>query len=66
MAAPGMRANVQITQKLSTGLRMNQQMQQAIGLLQLSTIELNQAILEEVEKNPLLEIEEEKTLMKFL
>ena len=58
MAAPGMRANVQITQKLSTGLRMNQQMQQAIGLLQLSTIELNQAILEEVEKNPLLEIEE--------
>lgn len=50
MAAPGMRANVQITQKLSTGLRMNQQMQQAIGLLQLSTIELNQAILEEVER----------------
>lgn len=58
MAAPGMRAGVQITQ--TTGIRMTQQMQQAIGLLHLSTIELSQRILEEVEKNPLLEVEEKE------
>ncbi|MBQ8706888.1 MAG: RNA polymerase factor sigma-54 [Succinivibrionaceae bacterium] len=47
------------TQKLSTGLVMTPQMQQAIRMLQMSTMELSQEIANEVEQNPLLEIDDE-------
>ncbi len=53
---------------MATGLRqemrqgqslvMTQQLQQAIKLLQLSNIELSQFVVEEVEKNPFLDLEE--------
>lgn len=47
-----------LVQKLSTGLAMTPQLQQAIRLLQLSTVELEQEIQKSVEENPLLEIDE--------
>ena len=44
--------------KLSTQLRMTPQLQHAIKLLQMSTLDLRQEIQENLENNPLLEIEE--------
>jgi len=45
--------------KLSQQLVMTPQLQQAIKLLQLSRLELQQAVREELEKNPILEEEQE-------
>ena len=44
--------------KFSQQLTMTPQLQQAIKLLQLSTLDLQQEIQEAIESNPLLEIEE--------
>ncbi len=46
--------------KLSQQLVMTPQLQQAIKLLQLSRLELQQAVREELEKNPVLEEEQEE------
>ena len=43
---------------LSTQIRMTPQLQHAIRLLQMSTLDLRQEIQENLENNPLLEIEE--------
>ncbi|HLF67102.1 MAG TPA: RNA polymerase factor sigma-54 [Gammaproteobacteria bacterium] len=48
--------------KLSTQLTMTPQLQQAIRLLQLSTLELQQEITHALEANPLLEVAEESGL----
>ena len=45
--------------KLSQQLVMTPQLQQAIRLLQLSTLDLQQEIQEALESNPMLEIEED-------
>ena len=45
--------------KLGQNLALTPQLQQAIKLLQLSTLDLQQAIDEALETNPLLELEEE-------
>ncbi|MBQ1425669.1 MAG: RNA polymerase factor sigma-54 [Succinivibrionaceae bacterium] len=47
-----------LVQKLSTSLAMTPQLQQAIRLLQLSTVELEQEIQKAVEENPLLELDD--------
>jgi RNA polymerase sigma-54 factor len=47
--------------KLSNQLTMTPQLQQAIRLLQLSALDLQQEIQTAIESNPLLEIDEEKT-----
>ena len=47
-----------LSQKLSTNLAMTPQLQQAIRLLQLSTVELEQEIQKAVEENPLLELDD--------
>lgn len=44
--------------KLSQQLAMTPQLQQAIRLLQLSTLELQQEIREALESNPLLELDD--------
>lgn len=44
--------------KLGQQLAMTPQLQQAIRLLQLSTLDLQQEIQEALESNPLLEVEE--------
>ena len=54
-----MRPGLQL--KISQQLTMTPQLQQAIKLLQLSTIELHQEIIEQVYSNPLLEIDDDKT-----
>ena len=46
------------TQKLLPVLKLTQQLQQAIKLLQLSRLELTQTIQQELNENPVLEIEE--------
>ena len=43
---------------LSTQIRMTPQLQHAIKLLQMSTLDLRQEIQENLENNPLLEVEE--------
>lgn len=48
-----------VTQKQTQHLMMSPRMQQAIHLLQLPLIELNQVIEQELEKNPLLEYDSE-------
>lgn len=48
-----------LVQKLSTNLAMTPQLQQAIRLLQLSTVELEQEIQKAVEENPLLEFDDD-------
>ena len=48
------------TQKLAQQLVLTPQLQQAIRLLQLSQMELVEAIEEEIKENPVLEIEEEE------
>ena len=45
--------------RVSQQLTMTPQLQQAIRLLQLSTLELQQEITEALESNPLLEVDEE-------
>ena len=52
-----MRPGLQL--KISQQLTMTPQLQQAIKLLQLSTIELHQEIIEQVYSNPLLEIDDD-------
>ncbi len=47
-----------LVQKLGTSLTMTPQLQQAIRLLQLSTIELEQEIEKALEENPLLELDD--------
>ena len=49
-----------IQQKISQGLAMTQQLQQAIFLLQLSSIELKAEIQEKLESNVMLEVEEDE------
>ena len=49
-----------LQQKTSQGLAMTQQLQQAIFLLQLSSIELKAEIQEKLESNVMLEIEEDE------
>ena len=49
-----------IQQKISQGLAMTQQLQQAIFLLQLSSIELKAEIQEKLESNLMLEIEDDE------
>ena len=51
-----MRPGLQL--KFSQQLTMTPQLQQAIKLLQLSTLELSQEITEQIYSNPLLEIDE--------
>jgi RNA polymerase sigma-54 factor len=52
-----MRPSLQL--KISQQLTMTPQLQQAIRLLQLSTLELRQEIVEQLYSNPLLEVDEE-------
>lgn len=52
-----MKASLQL--KVGTQLTMTPQLQQAIQLLQLSTLDLRQEIQQALESNPLLELEEE-------
>lgn len=54
-----MGTKLQITTKLDQRLLLNQQMKQAIGLLQSTTLELKQQVLNWLETNPLIEIKEE-------
>ena len=51
-----MRPGLQL--KISQQLTMTPQLQQAIRLLQLSTLELRQEVIEQLYSNPLLEIDE--------
>ena len=51
-----MKASLQL--RIGHGLSMTPQLQQAIRLLQLSSIELQAEIQETLEENPLLEVEE--------
>src|SRR5208337_841848 len=48
------------TQKLAQQLVLTPQLQQAIKLLQLSQMELVEAIEQEIKENPVLEVEEEQ------
>ncbi len=50
-----------LQQKMNQSLAMTPQLQQAIKLLQLSTIDLQSEIQQSLEENPLLEIDEEQT-----
>ena len=52
-----MRPGLQL--KISQQLTMTPQLQQAIRLLQLSTLELRQEVIEQLYNNPLLEIDED-------
>ncbi|MCW4151623.1 RNA polymerase factor sigma-54 [Halomonas sp. 18H] len=52
-----MKASLQL--RLGTQLTMTPQLQQAIALLQLSTLELRQEVQQALEANPMLELEEE-------
>ena len=47
-----------LQQKMNQSLAMTPQLQQAIKLLQLSTIDLQAEIQQSLEENPLLEIDE--------
>ena len=49
-----------LQQKMNQSLAMTPQLQQAIKLLQLSTIDLQAEIQQSLEENPLLEIDEEQ------
>ena len=49
-----------LQQKMNQSLAMTPQLQQAIKLLQLSTIDLQAEIQQSLEENPLLEIDEEE------
>ena len=52
-----MKASLQL--KMSQQLTMTPQLQQAIKLLQLSTLELQQEIQEALDNNPLLELDDD-------
>lgn len=54
--------NLNISQRLSQKLTMNLKMQQAIALLPLSAQELMEQIYEELENNPVLEIDDEANI----
>ena len=53
-----MRPGLQL--KINQQLTMTPQLQQAIRLLQLSTLELRQELIEQLYNNPLLELDEEE------
>ena len=53
-----MRPGLQL--KIGQQLTMTPQLQQAIKLLQLSTLELRQEVIEQLYNNPLLEIDEDQ------
>ena len=53
---------VSLQLKLGQQLTMTPQLQQAIRLLQLSTLDLQQEIQEALDSNPMLEIQEESEL----
>jgi RNA polymerase sigma-54 factor len=55
-----MRPGLQL--KISQQLTMTPQLQQAIRLLQLSTLELRQEVIEQLYNNPLLEMDEDDGL----
>ncbi|MFT5930336.1 MAG: RNA polymerase sigma-54 factor, partial [Oceanospirillaceae bacterium] len=55
-----MKASLQL--KMNQQLAMTPQLQQAIRLLQLSTLDLQQEIQQALDSNPLLELEEELDL----
>ncbi len=59
-----MKQNLQL--KLSNQLTMTPQLQQAIRLLQLSTLELQQEMAQALETNPLLELNEEHPIHEML
>ncbi len=59
---PGLRNSLQIRQTQSQTLAMTPQLQQAIKLLQLSTLELRAEIALNLEHNPLLEVSDEGAL----
>ncbi len=61
----GLFNGLQLRQAQKLGLSLTPQLQQAIKLLQLSTLELRQEIREAVEQNPMLEIEEEGNENRF-
>ena len=54
-----MKASLQL--KVNQQLSMTPQLQQAIRLLQLSTLDLQQEIQQALDSNPLLELEEDST-----
>ncbi|RDI39968.1 RNA polymerase factor sigma-54 [Aquicella lusitana] len=49
-----------VTMKLDQRLAMNQQLRQAIALLQYNTIELKQVIQQYIQSNPLIDVDEEQ------
>jgi RNA polymerase sigma-54 factor len=53
-----MNNKLSITMRLDQRLAMNQQLRQAISLLQYNTIELKQVIQQHIESNPLIDIDE--------
>ncbi len=57
----GLKGSLQLRQTQSQTLAMTPQLQAAIKLLQLSTLELQQEIEQAIEANPLLEIDEKQT-----
>ena len=61
----GLRNSLQIRTTQSQILTMTPQLQQAIRLLQLSTLDLRQEIQATLESNPLLEIDEKTTLKSW-
>ena len=61
----GLFNGLQLRQAQKLGLSLTPQLQQAIKLLQLSTLELRQEIREAVEQNPMLEIEDEGNENRF-
>ena len=52
--------------KLGQQLTMTPQLQQAIRLLQLSTMDLQQEIQEALDSNPMLEVTEAEGVMRFV
>ncbi len=61
----GLFNGLQLRQAQKLGLSLTPQLQQAIKLLQLSTLELRQEIREAVEQNPMLEIKDEGNENRF-
>ncbi len=55
-----MTTKLQVAMKLDQRLMMSQQLRQAITLLQYNTLDIKQIVQQALEKNPLLELEEEE------
>lgn len=56
-----MSSKMLVTMKLDQRLAMNQQLRQAIELLQYNTLELRQLVQQQIELNPLIELEESES-----